>query len=216
MKRHIFWIALFGFLILGTISNSAFAIPIRSIANIDTITFWERTGLGPAPYIFDTEDLELRTRLVDPLTATNSDFFTTAMEFYDVYYSNSDGTFNVDGEYISIEAVFNNPNDSGLNLARVDLNFTGILIPEFANQIGSFSSFGNFSFPGTVGNAIDGDTDTHTLMGETSGSTDRLRVTVGFESSVNSGSGTPIPEPSTSLLFGLGLTWLAMINRKKF
>jgi hypothetical protein len=44
--------------------------------------------------------------LADPLDGTNHDIAGANTEYYDVFYSNANGSFNLDGEYLSIEGVF--------------------------------------------------------------------------------------------------------------
>ena len=123
-----------------------------------------------------------------------------------MFYSDSDGSFNIDGEFLTISGVFAqaSPAGGGLNLAEIGLNFLVDPI-EFGNTVASFVALGDNAFPALVGNAIDGDLQTHTTMGNTIGQSERLRVTLGFLSS----SGVPpvqgVPEPSTTALLGIGL-----------
>lgn len=189
------------FAVLGPpiMASGAQAIPVRDIPNLASITFWERTGgTGPTPFTFGVNSTQLTTRLADPLTTTNSDFGgVPGREFYDVFYSDANGLFNLNGEYLTIEGVFDVglPSGGGLNLAEIGLNFAAAPT-EFGNFVASFVALGNNASPGDVGNAIEGDLQTHTTMGNTIGQTERLRVTLGFLSS----SGPPprqVPEPTT-------------------
>ena len=201
MSRRIGALALATPLLL--LASTASATAVRDIAGLVSITFWERTGgIGPAGSTFAVDGPELSIRLDDPLTGINSDFNGTSVEHYDVFFSDADGTFNLDGEYLSIEGVFGAaaPAGGGLNLAEIELNFSGAP-GEFGNFVASFVALGDNAFPETVGRAIDGDLLTHTTMGNTTESDQRLRVTLGFLSS----SGPPIPEPASALLLGLGL-----------
>jgi hypothetical protein len=79
-----------------------------------------------------------------------------------------------------------------LNLAEIELNFSGGAPGEFGNFVASSLALGDNAVPGSPPLAIDGDLLTHTTMGNTIGSEQRLRVTLGFESS--SGP-VPIPLP---------------------
>ncbi len=160
-------------------------IPVRLIPNLTSITFYERTGgTEPTSYEFTIEGPELTVRLNDPLDVGNYDIPGASSEFYDVYYSNADGTFNYDGSYLTISGTFGQalPAGGGLNLAEIGLNFAGAPT-EFGNYLASYTVLGDNSVEANVGNCIDGDLQTHTTMGNTVGSNDRLRLTLGFLSS---------------------------------
>lgn len=191
---------------------AANAVAVRAIPGLASISFWERTGgTGPAEYVFTVDGAELTTRLADPLGAGNNDISGATSEYYDVYYSDEDGTFNLDGEYLSIEGVYLQPLPAGggLNLAEIGLNFDGEAT-EFGNFVASFVALGDNAFPSLVDRAIDGDLLTHTSMGNTSESDQRLRVTLGFESS----SGPVIPIPATAWLFASALGGLGWLRRR--
>ena len=159
--------------------------PVRSLPGLESVTFYERSGGdAPEPYTFVVDGPELTVRLDDPLTPDHTDITGVQTEHYDVYYSDVDGEFDIDGAYLTISGVFEYalPAGGGLNLAEISLNFEG-KPPEFGNYVASFNALGDNSAPATVGNTIDGDLATHTTMGNTIGSDERLRVTLGFESS---------------------------------
>lgn len=192
--------------------NKSEATPIRFIPNLKSITIWERTGgPGPNPYVLDVNSVELTTRLSDPLAPNNKDFMGAYTEFYDVYYSNADGTFNIDGEYLSITAVFGMtyPAGGGLNLAEVELNFFSGE-SEYGSFVSSYAALGDNAEPASVIFAVDGDLQTHTTMGNTVGLSERLRVTLGFLSSAG-----PVPEPSTLMLLGTGFAAVLFVKRKR-
>ena len=73
------------------------------------------------------------------------------------------------------------PAGGGLNLAEISLNFTDATV-EYGNYVASFVALGDNAVPENVDFAIDGDLQTHTTMGNTVGQIERLRVTLGFES----------------------------------
>jgi len=186
MRKKIGFSLLFVFLVLIIFIGSTRAVPIRLIPNLVSITFWERTGgSGPKAIGFGANSGQLMTRRSDPLGSSNRDFVGSSTEFYDVFYSDVDGSFDPDGQFVTIEAVWNHglPLGGGLNIAEVQLNFSGGS-KEFANRVASFAALGDNAAAGTVGNAIDGNLLTHTTMGNTIGLAQRLRITVGFQSSL--------------------------------
>jgi hypothetical protein len=159
-------------------------IPVRELPGLESITFWERTGgTAPTDYTFAVNGAELTTRLDDPLDAANQDVTGTSVEFYDVYYSDGVGAFDIDGSYLTISGVFPValPAGGGLNLAEIGLNFSDAST-EYGNYVASFVALGDNADATLVGNCIDGDLQTHTVMGNTVGSNERLRLTLGFAS----------------------------------
>ncbi|NEP13848.1 MAG: PEP-CTERM sorting domain-containing protein [Symploca sp. SIO2C1] len=198
------------------IPSGVHALPVRDIPNLTSITFWERSGgTAPTAFTFGINSPQLTTRLSEPLSTSNSDFSgVPGTEFYDVYYSDADGKFNLDGEFLTISSIFNItlPAGGGLNLAEIGLNFAGEPT-EFGNFVASFIAFGDNALPASVGNAIDGDLLTHTTMGNTVGQTERLSLTLGFLSS----SGplpTSVPEPSSYIPLGIGLFLLGVSKNR--
>ena len=140
-----------------------------------------RTGIiAPAP----PEPAKLPptpVSLLDPLATDNMDIPGASSEFYDVYYSNEDGSFNLDGSYLTISGVFLQtlPAGGGLNLAEIGLNFAGAPT-EYGNYVASHVTLGDNAVPEKVPNCIDGDLQTNTTMGNTVNSSERLRLTLGF------------------------------------
>lgn len=200
-------------LALGVVTaENAAAVPVRLLPGLESITFYERTGgTEPATYTFSVAGPELTQRRPDPLGAGNFDIAGASTEYYDVYYSDADGGFDLDGEYLSIEGVFLQalPAGGGLNLAEIGLNFAGEA-PEFGSVVASFVALGDNAFPQNVGRAIDGDLLTHTTMGNTIGTDQRLRLTLGFESSVTPPEPpeSEVPEPAPVALLALGMLML--------
>ncbi len=159
--------------------------PVRMIPGLVSITFYERSGGdAPTPYTFTVDGPELTAQLPDPLSDASRDIKGVDSEFYDVYYSDEDGVFELDGRYLTISGVFQYalPAGGGLNLADIALEYEG-MPTEFGNYVASYVALGDNAAPETVENTIDGDLQTHTTMGNTIGATERLRVTLGFESS---------------------------------
>ena len=214
MKLKLLLVPMIVFSVICGTNEGVQALPVKDIVNLESITFWERTGgSGPTAYTFDIDSTQLTNRLTDPLSAGNSDFGgVPGHEFYDVFYSDANGNFNIAGEYLTIEGVYDIglPYGGGLNLAEIGLNFSGVPA-EFGNWVASYVALGDNALPESVEYAIDGDLLTHTTMGNTIGQSGRLRVTLGFESS--SGP-APVPEPATLFLFGGGLLSFAAIRRR--
>jgi hypothetical protein len=159
--------------------------PVRMIPGLVSITFYERSGGdAPTPYTFMVDGPELTAQLPDPLTEASHDIKGVDTEFYDVYYSDENGVFELDGRYLTISGVFLYalPAGGGLNLAEIGLEYEG-MPTEFGNYVASFVALGDNAAPETVDYTIDGDLQTNTTMGNTIDQTERLRVTLGFESS---------------------------------
>ncbi|MEZ4451226.1 MAG: hypothetical protein R3B09_17235 [Nannocystaceae bacterium] len=162
-------------------------IPVHDIPGLLSITFWERSGGdGPTDYTFTILGPELTTILPDPLTDQSHDIKGVSTEFYDVYYSDIDGNFDVDGSYLTIAGAFGHPLPAGggLNLAEIALNYDDNKV-EFGSYVASFVALGDNAVPDSAPKSIDGDLQTHTTMGNNLLEPDkRLRVTLGFKSSL--------------------------------
>jgi len=178
--------AITGLIVDGTVTYVDCERPVlKGIPGLNSITFWEVTS-GPATqHTFATMGPELTTKLSGTLTSTNSDFEgVPGEEFYDVFYSKWDGTFDSSGQFITIEAEWDRgaPSGGGLNIGRVDLNFASGSTS--ANSVTTFVVLGDNALPSNVGKAVDLDPGvplTFTTMGNTVGQTQRLRITLGFQ-----------------------------------
>ena len=185
------------------------ATPIRLLDGLESVTFFEQTG-PLSSVTFLTESAQLTNRL-NTLNSASRDFIGATTEFYDVFYSDSDGLFDINGEFITISTIFNFalPFGGGLNITEVRLNFENSIF-EFANVVSSFTSFGNNANPASVANAIDQDLATSTTLGNTIGQSQRLSLTLGFASST-----TAVPEPSNLLLFVPALALFGFYRRAR-
>ncbi len=165
-------------LVLFFCSIHAKAQTIRNLPGLDSITIYEQSG-PVFSNTFGANSTEMTTRLSGPLSVSNRDFSGASQEHYDVFYSDVNGNFDIDGDYISIECRFDqNFAGGGLNLSGIELNFSNA--PSiFGCQVGSFVSLGSNGIPSSVVNGVDGNLSTTTTMGNTFGTTQRLRVTVG-------------------------------------
>ena len=214
MKHNYLFLPIYILLVVLTAGVDVHAIPVRDIADLRDITFWERTdGSGPSAFTYSIDSTQLTIQLTGPLSAGNSDFGgVPGHEFYDVFFSDENGDFNIDGEYLTIEGAYDIafPNGGALNLSEISLNFSDKPV-EYGSYVASYVALGDNSHAESVGFAIDGDIFTHTAMGNTIGQSELLRVTLGFESS--SGTAPAVPEPSTFILLGIGLISAFAIRR---
>jgi hypothetical protein len=109
--------------------------PVRKIPGLKSITYYERSGgTEPTAYTFTVDGPEMTA-----LSDTSKDIKGVDSEFYDVYYSNAMGDFELDGRYLTISGVFNYalPAGGGLNLAEIVLNYDAG-IKEYGNYVASF------------------------------------------------------------------------------
>ncbi|MBM4357318.1 MAG: hypothetical protein FJ096_04335 [Deltaproteobacteria bacterium] len=169
-------------------AGGAMDIAVKDLPGLAGITFYERTGgTAPTAYAFTLDGPELTQRRDDPLGPGNFDIQGTPVEFYDVYYSDEAGVFQADGSYLTISGVFPVPLPAGggLNLAEIALVYNDQK-EEFGSYVASFAALGDNAVPGDVARCIDGDLQTHTTMGNTTGTSERLRLTLGFASTTAS------------------------------
>jgi gliding motility-associated-like protein len=155
----------------------------QAIVDIDglvSISFYERT-VETFIHTFDIQSKELTVRLNDPLQFGNYDFQGANGEYFDVFYSDEAGNFDANGNYISVEAVWNKTTGGGgLNLVGITLNFDdGSTV--FTNQLTSFFANGSNYAEGSETNAVDCSFDTWTTLGNNVNTNQRLRITVGVE-----------------------------------
>jgi hypothetical protein len=155
--------------------------PIRTRSGLQSLSFLEGTG-AVQTVTFPSGSAQLTTRLTGNLGPANRDFEgVPGEEFYDVFYSDWDGTPNPNGAFITVEATFERqlPFGGGLNIAKVLLNTSSGSLA--ADSVMSFVGLGDNFLPLSVVNAIDGSNSTDTTMGNTSGQGGkRLRITLGF------------------------------------
>ncbi len=154
------------------VTSAASAVPIQGLTDLQTITFWERTGAGPTPNVFAPGDGALLSVRANPLGPGNTDL--RGAEYYDVFYSNADGVFNANGAFLTITAQYNASTGGALNIAGVQLNFTGANatvfggpFSELANVVTHVVALGTTANAASAANAVDGVSSTHSSIGDT-------------------------------------------------
>ena len=197
------------------------AAPIRSLPGLAQVVIYEASGVfTPLFYNIGNPigDAVLNVKLDDPLTLNpngNNDYQSNASELYDFFFSDADGSFNIDGAYLTITARFDtNPNapDSGLNIDAVALIFDGP-VTEWASSVLSYSALGLNPFPDTRFNALGENDGVVTFLGDTTNldETARLSLTLGFDSSAPSA----VPVPAAVWLFGTALIGLVGFSKRR-
>jgi hypothetical protein len=179
MKVYSNNIALFLFylpLFIITNSNSQ-----THFTNVKSITFWELSyPTGPIPYTFITNSNQMTYRFPQKPNETFNDFIGWN-EFYDVFFSDENGNYDLNGKCITIEAVFDleKPYRGGLNICEVQLNLNNDE-RVFASKVTNYNFLGSNGFVDSLMNIVDGNLMTCCWMGSTLKSEDRLSITVGF------------------------------------
>lgn len=193
------------------LGGAAHAATIRTLPDLQTVRVWEITFSTQASN-FTPSAAAITQRLADPLSSTNNDITYVANEYYDVFYSNADGTPNADGAYLTIEGVWRQNNGpGGMNINEVELVFGGA---SAHSQYGDFVSHfvygtGNVT-AGSEATAVDHNLSTFPRFGNTSTTNlnDRFSLTIGF-------NGISAPEPSPAALFAVGAIGLAAWGRPR-
>ena len=204
------WTSLFRYLLsaalVGTTAAAAQAAIITT-PGLTTVRVWETTG-PTTPYDFAFNGPQMTTQLgVGVLGPNMNDFSPLSVENYDVFYSDANGSVNLNGDYVTVEAVYSNSSGGGgLNLAAVDLLIGSTT--QRADILASSVGLGPNFLPASVTNAVDADSPlpaTFTSMGSTvTPPAQHLRVTVGW---------SRIPEPSSGVLAILSL--VAFVVRRR-
>lgn len=179
------------------------AAPLR-LANVSYFSIYERTTVT-TEYQFAANSTEV-TQKLNTIYNQTPDFTSPAFERFDVYYSDANGNFDIDGAYLTLDCIYDGPG-TGCNIAEVVINSTGNAGPVDASSILRLvSSTGYVS--GSELLAIDGDTNTAASLGNSEGTI--MSMTFGF----NTAGGSEVPEPSTYALMTAGLAAIAWTRRR--
>jgi hypothetical protein len=179
---------------------------ILNMPGLTHVIVWEATG--PISFhLFPQNGTKMTNQLgVGVLGPNNNDFSPLPSENYDVFYSDANGNFNLNGNYVTVEAVYSNASGGGgLNVAAVDLFFLSSSTSLRADVLASFQGLGPNYTAGSEIFAADPDAgpSTFTSMGSTMvPPTQHLRVTVTWKQLV--------PEPATFGLLSLSFVLVAL------
>ena len=197
--------------VLAAASTSSAAV--KTYPGLFGIRITEISG-GPNFIPFLPNLPPLNTQLAT-LSPSSNDFIGAPSEFYDFFYSNANGTFNPNGNYLTAEAVFSGQGGGGLNIAAVDMllgtpqNFTVCRADILASWVGMGTNY----VSGSEALAVDPDlpiASTFSVMGNTAGVPGRLRVTVGWTKVLMNS-----PEPSGACLMGAALALRGFARRSR-
>ena len=177
-SRRRWWSGCGAALVLWCFAVNAQAAPLRQLFDLQTVTFYEQTGSMSA-HTFSANSPALLSRLPS-LGPSSFDFRGTSIEYYDVFYSTESGDVDPDGEFITIECVFDyDLAGGGLNINEIELNFASGQ-DQYAIIVTDVVALGGNGYPETASNAVDADLQTWTTLGNTVGQSERLSLTVGF------------------------------------
>jgi hypothetical protein len=159
--------------------------PLRTLPGLTDVAVYEVTSTVTRN-AFAPNSTELATRR-SVLNDSSRDFSHYAGENYDVYFSDSDGTPNLSGEFLTIEATWTgSQNDGSMNVTGAELFVNGQRL--LANTVASYRLGGrcvpSACVASSVTRAVDGDLTFGTIprMGATdpNNPADRMRLTLGF------------------------------------
>jgi hypothetical protein len=193
------------------LANPAWGTPLRSLPDLQVVRVWEIT-FSTVANDFTPNAAAISTRLANPLSATNNDFTFFDQEYYDVFYSDADGTPNLDGAYVTIEGVWRSAGGpGGMNINEVALVFGGSTPGVvYADFVASFVYGTGNVIPGSEALAVDHDLGTFPRFGNTStiDLNDRFRLTVGWDA-------YSVPEPGALALSSVGALGLLYAGRRR-
>jgi hypothetical protein len=182
---------------------------VQTYPGLIGIRIWETSGTTN-PIFYLPNAPQVLAQLPGVLNGGNRDFVGAPAEFYDVFYSDANGNPNPLGDYFTTEARFNGQLGGGLNLAAVDMLLGNASNPMVcrADILSSWVGLGTNYLSGSEVLAVDPDLPTpatFTTMGNTAGTTQRLRVTVGWKKVL-------VPEPASAALTLGAIAGLALFR----
>lgn len=169
--------------------------PVRDIPGLTSIVFYESSD-NPNCDAYEVGlegDERLNSRLMDAMLwhGGTYDFRgggenATHEEFYDVFYSDEEGNADIDGQFLTISAVFHpgNLTGSGFNICEIELRAGANVIEHGKKYIKKHQFFGGGTddVVGSQISAVDGDFKTYTTGGNKPGAqTDRMYIVIGFQ-----------------------------------
>ncbi|MCC6651417.1 MAG: hypothetical protein IT348_09755 [Candidatus Eisenbacteria bacterium] len=175
MRRLILLIAL----AVLAMAAPASAAALRNTPGLATITVHEVTFVN-IPHTWVFFDDVLFARLPGTLGPGNADFVGNSTEFYDIFYSDLNGNPDPLGEFLTVECDDLDGNDSGCNIAEVELNFSNGNPTVRACSVVNFFVWGSQGSMGSVPFAADNDLNTFCSLGSSLNAPHRLSVTFTF------------------------------------
>jgi len=172
------WFPFVAAAVLLVASSRTSIAALKLTPGLVSIRFVEVTG-SPTSYTFGANSAQLLNQLPGALGVGNNDFTGLSTEFYDVFYSTASGTPDPNGDYVSIECRFdNNSGGGGCNISEAYLVFSDH--ESCACAVASAVYLGTNSVAGSAGFAADCAPATLSTMGNTVGTTARMRITLDY------------------------------------
>jgi hypothetical protein len=199
-----------GGLTLMLATSGAAQAALISTPGLTFFTFWELSGT-PSPKFALGASPQMTTQL-GALNGSSNDFTGVPSEWYDVFYSDANGAFNVNGNYVTVEARYDNASGGGgLNIGGVDMVIGST--PIRADVLTSWVGLGSNYIAGSEALVVDPSDvgpvpATYTTMGNTANSNGRLRLTVTWSKLV--------PEPGSCVLAMCGIVGLLGTGRHRW
>ncbi len=157
----------------------AYSAGLVNTPGLQGITVREST-FTDLPYSWPRLDTALLTRLPGTLGPGNADFTGSPSEFYDVFYSDANGNLDPLGDFLTVECDDLDLNDTGCNIAEVELVFGTGTAPVHACGVTSFFAAGPQAVLFSPPLAADGNLLSWCTLGSNFGAGQRLHITFGF------------------------------------
>jgi hypothetical protein len=155
------------------------AAALRLTPNLVSLRVIEWSG-SPTSFTFGANSAAALSPRANPLGGGNRDFNGLSDEHYDLFYSDAAGVADQNGDYLTIEAQFLRATGGGHNIDEAYLVFADGT-EQCACAVTSAVYMGANPVAGSAANAADCTLGTVSVMGSTTLSTDRLRITLQFD-----------------------------------